>query len=779
MNVHHTRTLATFALSAFVAGSSVPAQQYAPPVQPDYQPADAASQDPPSRVARISVAQGNVSLEPAGVDTFAQAELNYPLTAGDRIYADNSSMSELQTDGLAVRLGNGADLTLSSLTDSVAQFGLAQGSIRLRTRDLLTPDGAPAVIEIDTPNGTILVQRPGDLRVDSYPQDDTTVVTVSSGQVEITGPNLNTTLNPGQSLRLAGTNPVYTQALRLLAPDQLDDFDAARERERQQGLAASAQYVDPGIVGVADLGEYGDWNATPDYGEAWFPRAVPAGWTPYANGHWAWVAPWGWTWIEAEPWGFAPFHYGRWAAFGPPDHPRWGWVPGPPPAIFAGQRPPRPVYSPALVAFVGGPRFALSVGFGGQSGGGVTAWFPLGPREAYQPWYHASPAYVNRVNVTNLYTRNVVDVRNTYNNRTTNVYNTNVNYVNRPAATVAVSQRDFSSGRGVAESQHIRLDAVTQRQLAQAPILPHPLVTPQAGAAAPQAPARALPPNQNRPVVETRQGFERAGDAHPQPSPQAPGTSTGRYNNAADNPRPPANSAPQGPGVSTGRATQAVDNPRPPAAPTAPVQQPPMVHNQPVQQPRQPVAGQNPQPGQLQQTQPGGLRGSFPQQRDHTPVAPAQPPVTQAPAPAQPARSFGAGGNPQRPSPVAPAPQPVSPPAPVRTAQPPMRAPLTDTLAPTQPPQQYSLGRPVQRPPDQPRPLINRTEPQPAQPSFPAQQKAIQATDPGRPLGPQQVQNLRQGKPAGPAAQPEPTVHPPAAADPRPGRPTPPASTPK
>ena len=99
-----------------------------------------------------------------------------------------------------------------------------------------------------------------------------------------------------------------------------------------------------------------------------------------------------------------------------------GWVPGPPPSLFAGQRPPRPVYSPALVAFVGGPRFSVSVGFGGQSGAGITAWFPLGPREAYQPWYHASPAYVNRVNVTNLYTRNAADVRATYNNRTSNVY---------------------------------------------------------------------------------------------------------------------------------------------------------------------------------------------------------------------------------------------------------------------------------------------------------------------------------------------------------------------
>ena len=147
--------------------------------------------DPPGRVARISVIQGNVSLEPNGVETFSQAEINYPLTSGDRVYADNSSFGELQTAGLAVRLGNGADVTLSSLTDNVAQFGLAQGSIRVRTRSLASFDGQPATVEVDTPNGAILVDQPGDIRVDSYPQDDTTVVTVSSGAVDVTGQNLN------------------------------------------------------------------------------------------------------------------------------------------------------------------------------------------------------------------------------------------------------------------------------------------------------------------------------------------------------------------------------------------------------------------------------------------------------------------------------------------------------------------------------------------------------------------------------------------------------------
>jgi hypothetical protein len=628
--------------------------------------------DPPNRVARISLIQGNVSLEPNGVDAFSQAEINYPLTSGDRVYADNNSFGELQTAGLAVRLGNGADVTLSSLTDNIAQFGLAQGSIRVRTRSLSSFNGQPATVEVDTPNGTILVDQPGDIRVDSYPQDDTTVVTVSSGAVEVTGQNLDQQLGPNQSMRLAGSNPVYAEQVEVLPPDGLDQFDQQREYRRER--ASAYQYVSPDMIGAADLDDYGDWQpANQDnqgYGAVWYPRSVPAGWTPYSNGHWAWVAPWGWTWVEAEPWGFAPFHYGRWASFGG----RWGWVPGPPPSAFGGEV--RPIYSPALVAFVGGGGAGLSVA--------IAAWFPLGPREVYQPWYHASPAYCNRVNVTNIYTTNVTVIHNTYINKTVNVYNTtnvtNVTYVNRSVATVVVSQRALASGQPIAQAQRIQLTPQVRAQLSAAPIVPHPLVTPATAIVAVKAPARAVPPNQARPVVETRQGFERAG---------APGTP--------------------------------VRAPQPPAAINRPAGQP-----QPIN------------------------RAAFPQQRPAQVIAPAPNarPLPPAQIPNRPVPGVAPVRPPVMSQPAIEHPAPVVQPEPVRGAAVPP--------APVRPqPVASQLQRPVPRPPDQPRPLINKTPPAPVQPPFVEQRRAIQSVDPGRPLGPQQVENLRNGRPAGPAVQPE------------------------
>src|SRR5260370_3471881 len=59
------------------------------------------------------------------------------------------------------------------------------------------------------------------------------------------------------------------------------------------------------------------------------------------------------------------------------------------------QREARPVYAPALVAFVGGGEVAVT--FSRQSSAPV-GWFPLGPREAYVPSYTANRDYYQRIN---------------------------------------------------------------------------------------------------------------------------------------------------------------------------------------------------------------------------------------------------------------------------------------------------------------------------------------------------------------------------------------------
>jgi hypothetical protein len=280
----------------------------------------------------------------------------------------------------------------------------------------------------------------------------------------------------------------------------------------------------------------------------------------------------------------------------------------------------------------------------------------------------------------------------------------------------------LASGQPITQAQRVQLTPQVRAQLNTAPIVPHPLVTPATAIVAPKAPARAIPPVQARPVVETRQGFERAG---------SPGTP--------------------------------VRAPQPPTAANRPAGQPQLTATQPLNragfpQQRQPqVIG--PAPNQV--AHPSTLT----QTTHPTEVAPApitrSTPTAQVPANNRPSSELPPARVAATPQPTierqAPAPQPISP----RSTQQPetAHANAPQPEAAHAQPMAPQFRRPAPRPPDQPRPLINKTPPVPVQPPFAQQKPAIQSTDPGRPLGPHQVENLRNGRPAGPAQQPEP-AHP-------------------
>src|SRR5215813_6911378 len=146
-------------------------------------PALADGDDPPSVVSRVSYLSGNVSFEPSGENQFSQASINYPLTTGDRIYTEQAGRVELETGNIAVRVSGNTDITTTNLTDNLLQFALSQGTARFRAYNI--PAGQS--IEIDTPNAAFTILRTGNYRFETYPVSVTTFVTVTSGDLEISG----------------------------------------------------------------------------------------------------------------------------------------------------------------------------------------------------------------------------------------------------------------------------------------------------------------------------------------------------------------------------------------------------------------------------------------------------------------------------------------------------------------------------------------------------------------------------------------------------------------
>ncbi len=444
-------------------------------------PQQAAAQDqddPSGRVARLGYMKGSVSFQPAGESDWVQAVSNRPMTTGDMLWADQNSRVEVELGFAVIRLAGNTGFSFLNLDDRTMQIQLTSGSLSLSVRRLNRND----VFEVDTPNLAFSVFQPGRYRVEASEDGNYTVVSVREGEGESTGNGQSYTLHAGQRATFSGTESLNADVVDIGDPDEFDNWASSRDR-RHEG-SRSAQYLSEDVVGYADLDDYGDWRDDSNYGHVWFPTRVSAGWAPYREGHWDWISPWGWTWVDDASWGYAPFHYGRWVTVGS----RWGWVAGP---INVA-----PVYAPALVVFLG----SGGIGFGGNVG-----WFPLGPREVYVPSYNVSRGYMTRVNSSNT-TVNHTTITNVYNttivNRSTNI--TNVNYLNKnvAGAVTVVPQRAFVNAQPVAAVAV----AVNAREIASGPVSSRAAVAPSResvlGSRANRSGRVAAPPPEKSPIVD-------------------------------------------------------------------------------------------------------------------------------------------------------------------------------------------------------------------------------------------------------------------------------------
>jgi Family of unknown function (DUF6600) len=396
--------------------------------------------DPPGRVGRLSYIEGTVSLHAPDQDQWSQAVVNYPVTTGDGFWTEPQSRAEIEIGTVELRLDQSTEADVLRLDDAATQLRVDQGTINVHV--IAMPPGGVAVL---TPLGRVDLLTAGSYHIDAgQPGSDNApsnqmMVSVLQGRARVAGPRSALTVDAGESAVVGGNPPTFQLVEASATP--FDDWALERERREAQPTA-TAWYVPPTMTGYEDLDQDGQWTTDPVYGTVWYPYGVPADWAPYRYGHWAWIPPWGWTWIDDAPWGFAPFHYGRWAFIGD----RWGWCPG---AYVA-----RPVYAPALVAFIGGGGFGIAISVGEPVG-----WVPLAPGERFHPWYHAGPTYVRQVNYvrySNRVTNNVV-INNYYGNAQATQFR------NARAAT-AVPARAFA---GAAPVQHAVVH-VDPQHLAQA-----------------------------------------------------------------------------------------------------------------------------------------------------------------------------------------------------------------------------------------------------------------------------------------------------------------------
>jgi TonB family protein len=384
-----------------------------------------ASDDPPMRVARLNYVERDVSFQPGSETDWSWAAQNRPMTTGDSLWTGDRSRAEMHIGSTAIRMDEQTFMSFLNLDDRTVQIQLNSGTIDVRVRNLYRDD----VFEVDTPNLAFTIVTRGDYRITVDPEGGFTTITLRDGQGQVTGGGQAFVVEGGSQVQVSGTEYVYYDTYDLPGRDDFDQWSYSRDLREDR--LQSARYVSPELTGYEDLDQNGTWRTDRRYGSVWVPTRVSRGWAPYREGHWAWVGPWGWTWVDDAPFGFVTSHYGRWAYVDDGYGSRgWAWVP---PRREANQDvyARRAVYSPALVIFVGesnGPR--------GSDIGGRVAWFPLAPGEVYVPAYETSPTYVTNVNVTN-----TVVQQTTITNVVNNVVRTTIHLNQSVAGAVTVVPR--------------------------------------------------------------------------------------------------------------------------------------------------------------------------------------------------------------------------------------------------------------------------------------------------------------------------------------------------
>jgi hypothetical protein len=309
----------------------------------------------PGTFGRIRYVENGATIERAPAEDRPSSEEkvrgNEPIFPGDILRTASTERAEAQLgDGSLVRLDRDGQLVFLSLPDPYAKvrdntvLQLVRGTVQLLPRLEGEED-----FRVDTPSASVYLLGQGEFRIEVEETGATRVVS-RRGVAEVSAENGSVLVRAGMSASVVpGEAPEGPTPFSTFARDRFDRWcesrdEAFRVKERIAGRGSDEEgepeLPDEVRPYYGELSTYGRWVWVPAYGWAWYPVGVGPDWRPYFDGYWAY-GPYGYFWVSYEPWGWAPYHFGRWVWVGGIG---WCWIPG---RVFAG----------AWVAWSWGPTF--------------------------------------------------------------------------------------------------------------------------------------------------------------------------------------------------------------------------------------------------------------------------------------------------------------------------------------------------------------------------------------------------------------------------------------
>ena len=328
------------------------------------------------RVARISFVQGDVQIRRADSQDWEVAVLNLPIVEGDELATDGNGRFEIQFNSYThLRVAENSQIKFVGLQDSGIALSVPLGTVVLRASEF---DGTRSFFEIDAPKTTISIQKAGMYRIEAGVPDSLEVIVSATdgGEARVYSADAGFTVKNGRRAKIyigGSQSGEWETADAGRFIDEFDKWALDRDAIIAQRIRDSYydKYYDRDIYGAEDLNDYGEWIHTRKYGYVWRPYSSAvsqyADWSPYRYGHWRWVPPYGWTWVNDEPWGWATYHHGRWVW----DNGAWYWTP------YGYYRHSRSWWHPALVVI--------------RVLGNNVCWYPL----PYNYGYYNYNAYYN------------------------------------------------------------------------------------------------------------------------------------------------------------------------------------------------------------------------------------------------------------------------------------------------------------------------------------------------------------------------------------------------
>lgn len=324
---------------------------------------------------RLSLLQGDVSFHRPGSGQWTQAIINTPVAPEDELYTAAKAELELQIGTYCfLRAGPETFISLKAHDHDNVEFEAASGQVALDLRGIDSDKN----IVINTPEASFFITSPGYYRLYINEEYTRIVARQNAKATAVMAGGNSLLISAGESVTIYTQPELKITSAAAPAADSWDKWNLNRTDD--QINSQSSQYISISAYGLKELDSHGTWCVTSEYGPVWIPADVSSDWSPYSTGIWVRDPRYEWTWIDTSPWGWAPYHYGRWVHTAG----SWCWAPG----IAA----TRAVYSPALVAFYG----QTGVKAGLASGDSFVGWIPLGWGEPVVAWW-GRPKFSNRI----------------------------------------------------------------------------------------------------------------------------------------------------------------------------------------------------------------------------------------------------------------------------------------------------------------------------------------------------------------------------------------------